>query len=99
MIPVPIVFPRLEMAEHLAQTVTSGKRVVTGTFNALGKVTSGLAGVVGAKAVVSDGFAQVKKAVGKTGLMGSILSPFGELDILDELRDQWTHPTKVCSLS
>jgi len=94
MIPVPLIYPRLDTAEHIANTVATGKRAVTGTFNALSKVTSSVAGVVGAKGVVGDGFASVKKAVGKTGLMSNILSPFGELDILDELRDQWTHDSK-----
>ena len=95
MIPVPIVYPRLESVEHLASTMATGKKAVTGTFNVLGKVTSSVAGVVGAKHVVGEGFNSVKKAVGKSGLMSGILSPFGEIDMLDELRDQWTHESKV----
>lgn len=95
MLSVPIIYPRLETAEHIAHTVATGKRAVTGAYNALGKVTSSVAGVVGAKGMVGSGFDSVKRAVGKTGLMGGILSPFGELDLLDELRDQWTHESKV----
>ncbi|KAF2090476.1 hypothetical protein K490DRAFT_61795 [Saccharata proteae CBS 121410] len=94
MIPVPVVYPRLESVEHIASTVATGKKAVTGTFNVLGKVTSSVAGVVGAKGVVGEGFNSVKKAVGKSGLMSGILSPFGEIDMLDELRDQWTHESK-----
>ncbi|KAI3018027.1 unnamed protein product [Aspergillus niger] len=94
MLSVPIIYPRLETAEHIAHTVATGKRAVTGAYNALGKVTSSVAGVVGAKGMVGSGFDSVKRAVGKTGLMGGILSPFGELDLLDELRDQWTHESK-----
>ncbi|KAF1980886.1 hypothetical protein K402DRAFT_343502 [Aulographum hederae CBS 113979] len=94
MLPVPIVYPRLESVESLANTVATGKKAVTGTFNMLGKVTSSVAGVVGAKGVVGDGFNSVKKAVGKSGLMSGILSPFGDIDMLDELRDQWTHESK-----
>lgn len=94
LIPVPVIYPRLDTAESLAQTMATGKKAVTGTFNALGKVTSSVAGIVGAKGVVGEGFNSVKKAVGKSGLMSSVLSPFGELDILDELRDQWTHESK-----
>ena len=37
---------------------------------------------------------QVKKAVGKTGLMGNVLNQFGELDIQEVLKDMWTHDTK-----
>ncbi|KAL4911670.1 hypothetical protein BDW62DRAFT_196479 [Aspergillus aurantiobrunneus] len=91
---VPLIYPRLETAEHIAQTITTGKRAVTGAYNVLGKVTSSVAGVVGAKDVVGSGFDSVKRAVGKSGLMGGILSPFGEFDLLDELRDQWTHESK-----
>ena len=94
MIAVPLVYPRLEAAEQLANTVATGKKAITGTYNMLGKVTSSVAGVVGAKGVVGSGFDSVKKAVGKTGLMGGILSPFGDIDMLDELRDQWTHDSK-----
>ncbi|KAH0543518.1 hypothetical protein FGG08_002186 [Glutinoglossum americanum] len=94
MISVPIVYPRMEAAESLANTVATGKKAMTGAYNVLGKVTSSVAGVVGAKTVVGEGFNSVKKAVGKSGLMGGILSPFGEIDMLDELRDQWTHESK-----
>lgn len=99
MLSVPIIYPRLETAEHIAHTVATGKRAVTGAYNVLGKVTSSVAGVVGAKDMVGSGFDSVKRAVGKSGLMGGILSPFGELDLLDELRDQWTHDSKVCESS
>jgi hypothetical protein len=95
MIPVPVIYPRLESVEHLANSMATGKKAVTGTFNMLGKVTSSVAGVVGAKSVVGDGFNHVKKAIGKSGLMSGVLSPFGEIDLLDELRDQWTHDSKV----
>ncbi|KAJ5646280.1 hypothetical protein N7490_002652 [Penicillium lividum] len=94
MVSVPLIYPRLETAEHIAQTVATGKRAVTGTYNLLGKVTSSVAGVVGAKDFVGSGFESVKRAVGKSGLMGGILSPFGEFDLMDELRDQWTHESK-----
>jgi hypothetical protein len=96
MIPVPVVYPRLESVEHLTKGLATGKKVTTGAFNMMGKVASSAAGVVGAKSVVGDGFNSVKKAIGKSGLMSGVLSPFGEIDLLDELRDQWTHESKVC---
>lgn len=95
MIAVPIVYPRMEAAESLTTTIQTGKKAVTGTYNLLGKVTSSVAGVVGAKGAVGSGFDSVKRAVGKSGLMGGILSPFGDIDVLDELKDQWTHESKV----
>lgn len=97
MLPVPVVYPRLEAAEQFANSVATGKKAVTGAYNMLGKVTAGVAGVVGAKGAVGSGFDSVKRAVGKSGLMGGILSPFGEIDVLDELKDQWTHESKVHS--
>lgn len=93
--PVPLIYPRLEAVEQMASAVGTGKKVVTGGFNALGKIAGGVAGVVGAKGVVNSGFDGVKRAVGKTGLMQGVLSPFGEIDVLDELRDMWTHDSKV----
>ena len=95
MISVPLIYPRLEAAESLANTVATGKKAVTGAYNMLGRVTSSVAGVVGAKSAVGEGFNSVKRAVGKSGLMGTVLSPFGDIDVLDELRDQWTHESKV----
>lgn len=95
MVPVPVIFPRLEAAEQLAHTMATGKKVMTGTFNTLGRVTSSVAGIVGAKGAVGEGFNSIKRAVGKSGLMSGVLSPFGELDVMDELRDQWTHESKV----
>ena len=95
--PVPIIYPRLEAVESVAHTVQTGKKFVTGGFNMAGKVAGGLAGVVGAKSAVKGGFDGVKKAVGKSGLMQGVLSPFGEVDVLEELRDLWTHDSKVSS--
>ncbi|OAQ99748.1 hypothetical protein LLEC1_01971 [Akanthomyces lecanii] len=94
MVSVPLVFPRLEAVESIANTVAAGKKAVNTTYNILGKVTSSVAGVVGGKEVVAQGFSQVKKAVGKTGLMGNVLNQFGELDIQEVLKDMWTHDTK-----
>jgi len=49
---------------------------------------------VGGKDLVASGFDQVKKRVGKQGLMGGVLNSFGDIDIADELRDMWTHESK-----
>lgn len=95
MIAVPVIYPRLDNMEQIASTVASGKKAVTGAYNVFGKVTSSVAGVVGAKGAVGAGFDTVKRAVGKSGLMGGILNPFGDIDVLDELKDQWTHDSKV----
>jgi hypothetical protein len=94
MVSVPVVYPRLDSVESLAQTIATAKKGVTGTYNLIGKVTSSVAGVVGGKEAVQSGFSQVKKAVGKSGLMGGVLNPFGDIDIADELRDMWTHESK-----
>ncbi|OIW34398.1 hypothetical protein CONLIGDRAFT_638761 [Coniochaeta ligniaria NRRL 30616] len=94
MVSVPVVYPRLEAMETLANTFATGKKAVNTTYNILGKVTSSVAGVVGGKDVVAQGFTSVKKAVGKSGLMGNVLNQFGEFDIAEELKDLWTHESK-----
>ena len=94
MLSVPLVYPRLDTVESLANTFATGKRAVNTTYNILGKVTSSVAGVVGGKEVVAQGFNQVKKAVGKSGLMGNVLNQFGEIDISEVLKDMWTHESK-----
>ncbi|TPX14166.1 uncharacterized protein E0L32_000560 [Thyridium curvatum] len=94
MVSVPLVYPRLDTVETLANTFATGKKAVNTTYNLLGKVTSSVAGVVGGKEVVAQGFSQVKKAVGKGGLMGNVFNQFGDLDIAEELKDLWTHESK-----
>ncbi|KAL0475702.1 hypothetical protein QR685DRAFT_568446 [Neurospora intermedia] len=94
MLSVPVVYPRLETVETLANTFATGKKAVNTTYNLLGKVTSSVAGVVGGKEVVAHGFKEVKRAVGKSGLMGNVLNQFGEIDIAEELKDLWTHENK-----
>jgi hypothetical protein len=91
---VPLIFPRMETAEHVMHTMATGKKAVTGTYNLLGKVVGSAAGVIGAKEVVGSGFQSVKKAVGKHGLMGSVVNVFGEVDLLEDLKDHWTHESK-----
>jgi hypothetical protein len=94
MLPVPIVYPRLDTFESLANTMATGKKAVNSTYNLLGKVTSSVAGVVGGKEIVNSGFKSVKNAVGKSGLMGGVLNSFGDMEIAEELRDMWTHESK-----
>ncbi|PKS12047.1 hypothetical protein jhhlp_001343 [Lomentospora prolificans] len=94
MISLPLVYPRLEAVESLAGAVATGKKAVNTSYNILGKVTSSVAGVVGGKEAVQQGFSHVKKAVGKSGLMGNVLNQFGELDLAEVLKDLWTHSSK-----
>ncbi|KAI1643457.1 uncharacterized protein F4817DRAFT_252878 [Daldinia loculata] len=94
MLSVPIVYPRLDTVESLANTFATGKKAVNTTYNVLGKVTSSVAGIVGGKEMVAQGFSQVKKAVGKSGLMGNVVNQFGDLDIGEILKDMWTHDSK-----
>jgi hypothetical protein len=94
MVSVPLIYPRLETVESLATTVAAGKKAVNTTYNIVGKVAGSMAGVIGGKEVVQQGFSQVKKAVGKSGLMGNVLNQFGELSGTEILKDMWTHDTK-----
>ncbi|KAK8114436.1 hypothetical protein PG999_006505 [Apiospora kogelbergensis] len=94
MVSVPLVYPRLDTVESLANTFATGKKAVNTTYNVLGKVTSSVAGIVGGKDMVASGFSSVKKAVGKSGLMGNVVNQFGDLDISEILKDMWTHESK-----
>jgi PhoD related phosphatase len=94
MISVPLLYPRMEAMETAINTFATGKKAVTGTYNLLGRVTSTVAGVVGGKEIVAGGFKSVKQAVGKSGLMAGVVGPFGDVDMLDELKDLWTHDSK-----
>ncbi|KAL7628645.1 hypothetical protein AAE478_000160 [Parahypoxylon ruwenzoriense] len=94
MLSVPLIYPRLDTVESLANTFATGKKAVNTTYNVLGKVTSSVAGIVGGKEMVAQGFSSVKKAVGKSGLMGNVVNQFGDLDIGEILKDMWTHDTK-----
>lgn len=94
MVSVPLIYPRLDTVESLANTIATGKKAVNTTYNVLGKVTSSVAGIVGQRDVVAQGFTHVKKAVGKAGLMGNFVNQFGDLDIVEELKDLWTHDSK-----
>lgn len=93
-ISVPVVYPRMDTAEHMMATAQAGKKAVTGTYNLLGKLAGSAAGVIGAKEAVGSGFQSVKKAVGKHGLMGGVVNVFGEMELLDDVRDHWTHESK-----
>jgi len=94
MIAVPLLYPRLEAVESLGNALATGKKAVNTTYNLLGKMTSSVAGVVGGKEAVAQGFSHVKKAVGKSGLMGSVLNQFGDLDVAEIVKDMWTHESK-----
>ena len=94
MLSVPVVYPRLDTVESLANTFATGKKAVNTTYNMLGKVTSNVAGIIGGKEMVAHGFKSVKTAVGKSGLMGNVVNQFGDLDISEILKDMWTHDSK-----
>lgn len=94
MVSMPLIYPRLEAVESFTGAVATGKKAVNTSYNILGKVTSSVAGVVGGKEVVQSGFSHVKRAVGKSGLMGTVLNQFGEIDLAEVIKDMWTHSSK-----
>ncbi|KAK9461170.1 uncharacterized protein V1516DRAFT_342463 [Lipomyces oligophaga] len=91
MLAVPIVYPRLTMVEHILSGVQSTKRAINGAWNLIGKGATKAASLVGAEKSTNASFQNVKKAFGKSGLMSSLVSGFGEVDLLDDLADHWTH--------
>ncbi|KAK9368716.1 hypothetical protein V1509DRAFT_622573 [Lipomyces kononenkoae] len=91
MLAIPIVYPRLTTVEHVLTGVKHTKRAINGAWNIIGKATSKVASVIGAEKHTQAGFDGIKKAFGKSGVMGSLVSEFGEIDLLDDLADHWTH--------
>ncbi|KAK9474736.1 uncharacterized protein V1510DRAFT_372689 [Dipodascopsis tothii] len=93
MLAVPITYPRLTTVENILAGVQTTKRVINGAWNRIGKGVSKVAGVISSDAekATEAGFKSVKKAFGKSGMMSSLVSEFGEVDLLDDLSDHWTH--------
>ena len=82
MLAVPIVYPRLEAVEKALTGVAVAKKGVNGAFNLLGKAVTTITPKGSATQETSSAFGNVKKAFGKSGLMSSVVSKFGEVDLL-----------------
>ncbi|KAJ3090403.1 hypothetical protein HK102_003836 [Quaeritorhiza haematococci] len=90
---VPVVYPRLTMAEIGMDVIGSVKVAANGVANVTGKLLGGIT-----KSITRDtegthdgGMGALKKAFGKSGLMSSVLNQFGEPELADDLCDHWTH--------
>jgi hypothetical protein len=82
MLAVPIVYPRLEAVEKALAGVAVAKKGVNGAFNLLGKAVTTITPKGQATQETNSAFGNVKKAFGKSGLMSSVVSKFGEVDLL-----------------
>lgn len=82
MLAVPIVYPRLEAVEKALTGVSVAKKGVNGAFNLLGKAVTSVTPSGSATQNTHSAFEGVKKAFGKSGLMSSVVSKFGEVDLL-----------------
>jgi len=82
MLAVPIVYPRLETVEKALAGVAAAKKGINGAFNLLGKAVTTVTPAGGATHSTHSAFDGVKKAFGKSGLMSSVVSKFGEVDLL-----------------
>jgi len=82
MIAVPIVYPRLEAVEKALTGVQVAKKGINGAFNLLGKAVTTVTPAGQATQETNSAFDSVKKAFGKSGLMSSVVSKFGEVDLL-----------------
>ncbi|KAI8920266.1 hypothetical protein DFJ77DRAFT_427281 [Powellomyces hirtus] len=99
MLAVPIVYPRLVMPEtflnHLGKTKSSANKAVNDLGKGIGSLAGGTGrflGKFGVKGVYDNAMGSVKKGLGKSGLMSGLISAFGEVDLLDDMIDHWTHP-------
>jgi len=82
MLAVPIVYPRLVTVEKALTGVAVAKKGVNGAFNLLGKAVTSVTPAGSATESTHSAFDGVKKAFGKSGLMSSVVSKFGEVDLL-----------------
>lgn len=82
MLAVPIVYPRLEAVEKALTGVQVAKKGINGAFNLLGKAVTTVTPSGQATEGTSSAFDNVKKAFGKSGLMSSVVSKFGHVDLL-----------------
>jgi hypothetical protein len=82
MIGVPIVYPRLEVVERALAGVQVAKRGINGAFNLLGKAVTTVTPQGTATQKTHSSLEGVKKAFGKSGMMSSLVSKFGEVDLL-----------------
>jgi hypothetical protein len=82
MLSVPIVYPRFETVENVLTGVAAAKKGVTGAFNLLGKAVTSVAPSGSATQSTHSALDNVKKSLGKSGLMSGIVSKFGEIDLL-----------------
>lgn len=85
MLSVPIVYPRLATVENVLTGVAVAKKGVTGAFNLLGKAVTSVTPAGSATQSTHSAFDNVKKALGKSGLMSGVVSKFGEVDLLGML--------------
>ncbi|KAI8802571.1 hypothetical protein BJ742DRAFT_832548 [Cladochytrium replicatum] len=89
---VPLIYARLEMMDTAADVLGKVKASVNAFANTVQGFFGSIANKVGGSSEGVDGtFTNVKMAVGKTGLMSSILNRFGEVELQDDLMDHWTH--------
>jgi hypothetical protein len=81
MLSIPIIYPRLETVEKALTGVAVAKKGVNGAFNLLGKAVHSVA-PAGGKQGTQSAFDNVKKALGKSGLMSNVVDKFGEMEML-----------------
>ena len=96
MLSVPVIYPRLDTVETLANTFATRARSAV-NYDIQPAWQSNLVcrwHHRWEERLWQQGFTQVKKAVGKSGLMGNVLNQFGDFEIADELKDLWTHESK-----
>ena len=91
---VPIVYPRLESIDGFLASFGRMKRATNEGFN---KVADGMGNAVkkvfGEKANLGfrNSYKGLKMALGKSGMMKSVLNHFGEPELADDLIDHWTN--------
>jgi hypothetical protein len=85
---VPVVYPRMESADTVFETLGNAKKATNKAFN---KVTQGLEKGIGklfgdkSASSFHESMDSLKMALGKSGMMKKVLNQFGEVELADDL--------------
>ncbi|KAJ3049565.1 hypothetical protein HK097_009451 [Rhizophlyctis rosea] len=79
MLAVPIVWPRLELADQAMETIADFSKFAEEKLKVFSNVFGNLPN------------SGIGEAIGKTGLYKNVMGCFGEPELADDLCDHWTH--------
>ncbi|KAJ3406608.1 hypothetical protein HDV05_005908 [Chytridiales sp. JEL 0842] len=92
---IPMAYPRLAAADSLLSSIGGVKNTMSKGLGKLGGVLGGITKSAAVQNFVDTQVNNLKKGLGKSGMMEGMLNGFGEPELLDDLCDHWTHPNHM----